>query len=45
MVIPVSAFEKWQVINGAIQNMLLLGTVVLAGYIGLKQTDITAQQN
>ncbi len=39
-----SAFEKWQVVSGVIQNVLLLGTVLLAAYIGLKQTDIAAQQ-
>ena len=39
-----SVFEKWQVVSGVIQNVLLLGTVLLAAYIGLKQTDIAAQQ-
>ena len=39
-----SAFEKWQVVSGVIQNVLLLGTVLFAAYIGLKQTEIAAQQ-
>jgi hypothetical protein len=40
----VGAFEKWIVFNGTIQNVLLLGTVLFAAYIGFKQTDIASKQ-
>lgn len=39
-----SAFEKWQLINSAIGNILLLGTVLIAAYIGFKQMKISRQQ-
>jgi hypothetical protein len=39
-----TAFEKWQTLNGAIQNMLLLGTLIFAAYIGFKQTEISSKQ-
>jgi hypothetical protein len=39
-----TAFEKWQALNGAIQNMLLLGTYSFAAYIGFKQTEISSKQ-
>jgi hypothetical protein len=39
-----SAFEKWQVIISATQTAILLGTLLVALYIGLKQTEISAKQ-
>lgn len=37
-------FEKWQVVNSAIQNMLILGTLIFACYIGFRQADISSHQ-
>jgi hypothetical protein len=39
-----SGFEKWQVVNLVVANVLLLGAVVGAWYVGLKQTSIARQQ-
>ena len=39
-----SAFEKWQVMVSVTQTAILLGTLLVALYIGLKQTEISAKQ-
>src|SRR5260370_31511865 len=38
-----SALEKWQIFNGAVANILLLGTIIVAAYIGLKQIACEAK--
>jgi hypothetical protein len=40
-----SAFELWQVITSIVQSVILLATVLVALYIGLKQTEISVKQN
>src|SRR5437879_4463532 len=35
-----SRFEKWQVVNGVIQNVLLLATLSFACYLGFRQANI-----
>ena len=39
-----SAFETWQVIMGIVQSAILLGTLIAAIYIGLKQAEISKRQ-
>ena len=39
-----NCFEKWQVLNGAIANILLFGTLFVAAIIGFKQMKIVRQQ-
>jgi hypothetical protein len=39
-----NAFEKWQVITTVVQSVILLGTLLVALYIGLKQTEISNRQ-
>jgi len=39
-----SAFEKWQVVTSVIQTVILLGALLVALYIGLKQADISSTQ-
>jgi hypothetical protein len=39
-----SAFETWQVIMGIVQSAILLGTLLAAIYIGLKQAEISKRQ-
>ncbi len=39
-----NALEKWQLFNGVIANVLLLGTIIVAAYIGFKQVEISTQQ-
>ena len=39
-----NAFEKWQVINDLIGNVLLFATLIIAGLIGFKQMRISAEQ-
>jgi len=39
-----NAFEKWQVITTVAQTVILLGTLLVALYIGLKQTEISNRQ-
>jgi hypothetical protein len=38
------AFEKWQVMVSVTQTAILLGTLLVALYIGLKQTEISGKQ-
>jgi hypothetical protein len=40
-----NAFEKWQVATSIIQSCIFLATMLVALYIGLKQTEISAKQN
>jgi hypothetical protein len=39
-----SAFETWQVITAIVQSSILLGTLLAAIYIGLKQAEISKRQ-
>lgn len=39
-----SAFEKWQVATSVVQSTILLGTLLVALYIGFKQTEIATRQ-
>lgn len=39
-----SAFETWQVITSIVQSAIMLGTLVAAIYIGLKQAEISRRQ-
>lgn len=39
-----SAYERWQVVTLVAQTLILLGTLLIALYIGFKQIEISSQQ-